>query len=130
MSCIIHDEKTYNRILWTIEAGQEHNGMIRECFRHIVDVPGFIKRLHSWNHIAYNTRDNKEADIPEYTPRAEAPKLTPVELVKRLQSIDYQCSDSNQYEQSYDKTTVEKTITKLCAHIVSESAEYENAAWI
>ena len=130
MSCVIHDDKTYNQIFWTIEAGQEHNGMLRECFRHIADVPGLIKRLHSWNHIAYATRYNEEADIPEFTPRAESPKLTPVELVKRLQSINYQCSDSNEYEQCNDKTTVKNTITKLCAHIVSELAEYEKAAWI
>lgn len=129
MSCIVHDNKTFNRVFWTIEAAQLGGDIIKGCFRHIYDAGDLVKRLHDWNHRAYCERYREPVTIPPYKPRAEAPKLSPVELVKLLQSINYQCVDSRAYLESGDKRDVEEAIRGLMAHIVSHLPEYEAAAW-
>lgn len=129
MSCIVHDNKTFNRVFWTIEAAQIGGDMIKECFRHIYDAGDLVKRLHDWNHRAYAERYAEQEEVPPYKPRAEAPKLSPVELAKLLQSINYQCSDSKQYQDSGDRRTVEEMISNLMAHIVSHLPEYKTAPW-
>lgn len=129
MSCIVHSDKNFNRVLWSIEVYQEQKDMIKTCVSHIYDPASFIKRLHDWNHRAYSERYGEPVDIPAFKPCSESPKLSPVELLKLLQSIDYQCSDSTDYRQSGDREVLRDTVSSLQGLIISRLPEYEAAAW-
>ena len=130
MSCWMHAQDTYNRVLWSFEVYQDQKDMFAYCLKDLpFDVAGFVKRLHDWNHRAYEERYRKVVNIPPYSPVSRTPKMSHMELFKMLQSIDYQCVDSDAYRQSEDHKLVRSILESMAFYLVSEMAEYRAASW-
>lgn len=129
MSCFVHSDQTFNRVFWSIAFYKDHAAPIRYCFRHILDAKTFAKKLRDWNVKAYVSRYKVKQKKADYEPSSVCQAFTPIELLKILQSIDYQCIDCLQYQKSSEKGDLEKSVDLLMSLIISDSPEYQAAKW-
>lgn len=126
MSCFIHEDTTYDRLLATFT---ELNNIGLWYFKE--SPKEWLTVLRSYNVAAFDERypDDELAGMPDEWIPHPGTILTDVEAFKLLKSIDYQCLDYKKYLDS----EVRRQLCDLRLHFANSficgSKEYQKASW-
>ncbi len=127
MSCFIHEDSTYDRLLITL--GDLASG----CnWYYKVQPLQWVTELRRYNIEAFKERYQGrylEDLTEEYKPDLTVTALSAIEAFKILSSIDYQCMDSTIYAVSIWREQVETLKLHFAESIITRLPEYTSAAW-
>lgn len=107
-------------------------GLISEIEANIL---AFTNRLMQWNRAAYFERyahklnTEKKQDIPDRLKTIQPVEFKPYQLLMWLQCIDYQCSDSTEYNDSYERETLDAIIQDIKDTLITTHSDYKAATW-
>lgn len=95
----------------------------------------FIKKLQSWNAVAWRERYPRE--LADQDPMDYVTKINQIlwddlninQLLKALECIDYQCTDSKKYCESEIRGILKMIIDDCKNYLIEESPEYISAKW-
>lgn len=129
MSCFLHDSETFDAIYAYLK--------IRN-FGHVwanieLSDKDFVQALAVWNVKAmlqrYGEKVRKEVEFMyDYKPRLSPRMLTDIEAFKLLQSIDYQCCDSDDYCKEFVPKMNAVCLT-IAEELIRHLPGYEKARW-
>lgn len=154
MSCIIIDDEVYSCIIYTLLSDQRDRNYVKlwmgihpsfdtDC----VDVTkpeshgeqilrGFFEDIRKHNYEAYGEIYKNHPNIHAvatdggkfiYSPRRRVLPL--MQVYKLLACIDYQCCDSDRYNNGDDSRRMEKIMERIAKHIILNTCEAQLYGW-
>lgn len=144
MSCIQLDPKHYSTAFQGYVRLYVKPNFVKYLGDHIQLTEELFLRLIEWNEKAYNQRYGNKFDLKyvemakakftkhlgKYSPKfLDDDKREAVRIIKLLQSIDYQCSDSDAYEKSNDREELKELISSITHYCIFMNLGYEECEW-
>lgn len=129
MSCFMHSPEVYDAIYTYLKNRDFDHVWLNIC----MPAPVFVKSLVDYNIKAmlqrYGEKVREEVEwMKDYTPRLVSGILSDMQAFKFLQSIDYQCIDSDDYCSEFSSKFRDVSLA-IAETIIRKMPSYETAVW-
>lgn len=124
MSCILMTDEVWNDLHTTFSRWADHTSSLSHD-----ELLELVRELRLWNYAAYNFRYKNDVAEDEGWRTSNGSFLTDIEVYKILLSIQYQCYDAPDFEDSKCHRKLQVVMLGLASVIINSLEPYRTAQW-